>query len=140
MEDYEVFHPECHILQICEIGESSGNTNDQSFPLEYGKYQEVVAWVEETPTHWFEREKPIKYEESNVEKVNLGKDEDPQVILVVDNWNLILKAAAFRIFLEYKDVFTWTYKDLKGVPPELCVYRISHTRGPTCVEETVLDE
>ncbi len=26
--------------------------------------------------------------------------------------------------LEFKDVFTWTYKDLKGIPLELAQYRI----------------
>lgn len=26
--------------------------------------------------------------------------------------------------MEYKDAFAWTYKDLKGIPPELCVHRI----------------
>lgn len=41
----------------------------------------------------------------------------------------MLKAAAFKIFIEYKDVFAWTYKDPKGVPLELCVHRISLVPG-----------
>ena len=61
--------------------------------------------------------------------MNLGDDIEPKNILVGDNWNPVLKAAAFKIFLEYKDVFAWTYKDLKGVPPELCVHRIPLVEG-----------
>ncbi|XP_059068626.1 transposon Tf2-1 polyprotein [Cryptomeria japonica] len=49
--------------------------------------------------------------------------------MVGDDWSPVLKAAAFKIFLEYKDVFAWTYKDLKGVPPELCVHRIPLMQG-----------
>ena len=51
--------------------------------------------------------------------MNLGDEAEPKNILVGDYWDPVLKAAAFKIFLEYKDVFAWTYKDLKGVPPEL---------------------
>lgn len=35
MEDYEVFHPDCHMLQICEIGESSDSTENATFSPEY---------------------------------------------------------------------------------------------------------
>jgi hypothetical protein len=65
-----------------------------------------------------------KYEEPTVKTINLGDEAEPKNILVGDDWNPVLKAAAFKIFTEYKDVFAWTYKDLKGVPPELCVHRI----------------
>lgn len=66
----------------------------------------------------------IKYEEPNIKKVDLGEQDNPKVILVGNDWNLVLKAVAFRIFMEYKDVFAWPYKDLKGIPLDLCVHRI----------------
>ena len=44
-----------------------------------------------------------------------------------------MKVATFKISLEYKDVFAWTYKDLKGVSPELCVHRISLVEGVVLV-------
>ena len=59
-----------------------------------------------------------------MEAINLGDAENPRNILVGEDWNLVLKAMAFKIFMEYKDVFAWTYKDLKGVPPDMCVHRI----------------
>lgn len=43
--------------------------------------------------------------------------------------------AAFKIFTEYKDIFAWTYKDLKGVPPELCVHRILLVLGAVPVRQ-----
>ena len=45
------------------------------------------------------------------------------------NWDPVLKATTLKIFLEYKDVFAWTYKDLKGVPLELCVHHIPLIEG-----------
>ncbi len=29
-----------------------------------------------------------------------------------------------KFLLEYKDLFAWTYKDLKGIPPKLAQHRI----------------
>lgn len=52
----------------------------------------------------------------------------------------MLKAAAFKIFLEYKDVFAWSYKDLKGVPPEMCPSDTIGPGSPTGMEEVVPNE
>ena len=49
--------------------------------------------------------------------------------MVGDKWNPVLKAATFKIFMEYKDVFAWTYTDLKGVPFEMCVHHIPLVLG-----------
>lgn len=51
MEDYEVFHPKCHMLQICEIGQSSSGMEEQSFSSECGRYQEGMAQMDDMPTH-----------------------------------------------------------------------------------------
>ena len=45
------------------------------------------------------------------------------MILVGDDWDPILKIVTFKVFLEYKDIFTWTYKDLKGIPLKLCIHQ-----------------
>lgn len=39
-----------------------------TFPPEYEEYKEGVAKVDDTPTHWFERDKAIKYKEPNIKK------------------------------------------------------------------------
>ena len=54
----------------------------------------------------------------------MGDEQNPKNILMGDDWNLVLKTVAFKIFMEYKNVFAWTYKDLKGIPPELCIHQI----------------
>ena len=56
--------------------------------------------------------------------VNLRDEANPKNIFVGDDLNPVLKAATFKIFIKYKDVFAWTYNELKGVPPELCDHRI----------------
>jgi hypothetical protein len=50
--------------------------------------------------------------------------ENPQTIKVnaqstKENMNSMKK-----LLLEYKDMFTWTYKDLKGIPPKLAQHCI----------------
>ena len=99
------------------------------FPKEYSELKGGEAQVDETPAHTFNKDKPIKYEEPTMKTMNLSDEENPKNILVGDDWNPVLKAATFRIFMEYKDVFAWTYKDLKGVPPKLCVHRIPLIKG-----------
>lgn len=83
MEDYEVFHYECKMLQIGEIKEGDQDTSNR-FPPEYEEYKERGARVDDMPTHHFERDKIIKYELS-VKKVNLGDKDNPKIILVDDD-------------------------------------------------------
>jgi hypothetical protein len=52
-------------------------------------------------------------------KIKLGTKDSPLMIkvnaqLAHENMNLLKK-----LLMEYKDVFAWTYKDLKGIPPKL---------------------
>ena len=61
--------------------------------------------MDKTPAHTFSKEKPIKYEEPTVKTMKLGDEAEPKNILVGDDWNPVLKATAFKIFMEYKDVF-----------------------------------
>ncbi len=111
-----------------------GHSGDK-FPKEFMEIKEGDTRLDETPTHVFGEGKPIKYDEATVQTMNLGDEVEPKNILVGDNWNPVLKAAAFKIFLEYKDVFAWTYKDLKGVLLELCVHRILLVEGAVPVRK-----
>ena len=45
--------------------------------------------MDETPTHTFSKDKPIKYEEPIVKTMNLGEEENLKNILVGDDWNLV---------------------------------------------------
>lgn len=116
MEDYELFHS--YMLGIEEPKDE-----EEVFPPEFVENKEGNAEINECPAHCFEG-KAIRYKEPLVEATNLGDAENPRNILVGGDWNSELKVAAFKIFMEYKDVFAWTCKDLKGVPPEMCVHHI----------------
>ncbi len=56
--------------------------------------------------------------------INLGTTKNPQTIKVnVQSIEERLNSLK-KLLLEYKDVFAWTYKDLKGIPLELAQHRI----------------
>ena len=78
------------------------------FPPVYREYTKGEAQVNKTLVHQFNKERLIQYEERLLKITNLGDEANPQNILVEEDWNLVLKVATFRIFLEYKDVFAWT--------------------------------
>lgn len=125
------------MLEIREIEEVGEGTKRVAFPLEYREYREGVARVDDTPTHRFERDKAIKYEELSIQKVNLGDEDKLKIILVGDDWNPVVKAATFKIFMEYKDVFAWMYKELKGIPLKLCVHRIPLVLGAQSIRKAL---
>ena len=47
------------------------------------------------------------------EAVNLGIKHDPQTINIGTNCTHAKRATFMKLFKEYKDVFAWTYEDLK---------------------------
>jgi hypothetical protein len=63
-------------------------------------------------------------EEQQLLVINLGTKKNPQTIKV--NVQSIEERLNFlkKLLLEYKDVFAWIYKDLKGIPLELAQHHI----------------
>jgi hypothetical protein len=53
------------------------------------------------------------------EKVNLGTSENPQCINLGLGCSRQEKAAFVKLFKEFKDVFAWTYDDLKTFDPNI---------------------
>jgi hypothetical protein len=51
--------------------------------------------------------------------LNLGIHNEPQVVKLNVDLDLSVANATKQLLKEYKDVFAWTYKDLKGIPPHL---------------------
>lgn len=95
MEDYELFQS-CNILTIEE------ERNRDGFPKEFREIKEGNAQLDETPTHVFNKEKPIKYEDATVQTMNLRDDTEPKNILVGDNWNPVLKTTALKIVQPFR--------------------------------------
>jgi ribonuclease HI len=53
------------------------------------------------------------------EKVNLGTNENPQCINLSLGCSKQEKASFIKLFKEFKDVFSWTYEDLKTFDPNI---------------------
>lgn len=51
--------------------------------------------------------------------LNLGTTTEPQLVKFNIDLDLSIVATMESLLKEYKDVFTWSYKDLKGIPPHI---------------------
>lgn len=63
-------------------------------------------------------------EDQQIEEWNLGSEEEPKTVGVNKNLSEQFKVEARKVFEEYKDVFAWEHKDLKGVDPKVYQHRI----------------
>jgi hypothetical protein len=57
-------------------------------------------------------------------KFNLGNGEEPMDVLI---GAILLTTFQIQIkepLLNYKNVFAWDYKELKGIPKEICEHKI----------------
>jgi flagellin-specific chaperone FliS len=52
-------------------------------------------------------------------KLNLGTYVEPQMLKINVQLEINKVLEVEHLLKEFKDVSTWTYKDLKGIPPEL---------------------
>jgi hypothetical protein len=52
-------------------------------------------------------------------KLNLGTNAKPQMVKINACLQTNKALEVEQLLKEFKDVFAWTYKDLKGIPPKL---------------------
>jgi len=52
-------------------------------------------------------------------KLNLGTDAKPQPVKINAQLEISKVLEVEQLLKEFKDVFAWTYKDLKRIPTEL---------------------
>ncbi len=57
-------------------------------------------------------------------KFNLGTDAKPQLVKINAHLEIDKVLEIEQLLKEFKDVFAWTYKDLKRIPLELTQYKI----------------
>jgi hypothetical protein len=55
--------------------------------------------------------------------MKLGTENDPKNIRIYSGLTTELFKEWLQFFKDTQDVFAWTYKDLKGVPPEICQHQ-----------------
>jgi hypothetical protein len=66
-------------------------------------------------------------------KLNLGIDAQPQLVKINAQLETSKVLELEYILKEFKDVFTWTYKNLKGSPPKIAqqIIELDTTIPPT---------
>jgi hypothetical protein len=57
-------------------------------------------------------------------KFNIGTDAKPQSVKINAQLETGKVLELEQLLKEFKDIFAWTYKDLKGIPPKLAHHRI----------------
>jgi hypothetical protein len=66
----------------------------------------------------------FKATKSDCVEMNLGTIEEPKSIKVFKGLTPKMVNEWLEFFRDTQDVFAWTYKDLKEVPPDICQHRI----------------
>jgi len=59
-----------------------------------------------------------------LKKLNLGNEGDPKEVLINAILPMSFQAQSKRLLVNYHNVFAWSYKDLKGMPREICEHKI----------------
>jgi len=62
--------------------------------------------------------------EQQLMKFTLGIDAKPQMVKINARLEISKMLKMEQLLKEFKDVFAWTYKDLKGIPLELAQHKI----------------
>jgi hypothetical protein len=62
--------------------------------------------------------------EEQLVKLNLGSKEEPKEVLINAILPSVFQAQIKKVLVEYIDVFAWSYKELKGIPKEVCEHKI----------------
>jgi len=63
-------------------------------------------------------------EDLQLMKLNLGTNVEPQLVKINAQLEIVKLLEVEQLLKEFKDVFAWTYKNLKGIPPKLAQHRI----------------
>ncbi len=54
----------------------------------------------------------------------MGSKEEPKEVLINAILPYVFQAQIKKVLMEYIDVFSWSYKELKGIPREVCEHKI----------------
>lgn len=69
-----------------------------------------------------------------MKKINIGTEVEPKLVTIGNYWDQEIEQAT-TLFVEYKDVFAWSYKDLKGIPFELGEHKIELLENAKLVKQ-----
>ncbi|XP_008229457.1 PREDICTED: uncharacterized protein LOC103328826 [Prunus mume] len=71
-----------------------------------------------------------------LKELNLGTNENPRPIFVSALLNPSEEESYYKLLLEYKDVFAWTYKEMPGLNPKVAVHHLAVKRGTHPIKQT----
>ena len=99
------------------------NTPDRLFPHSPG-----TVSVDKTPIRDKVKTMLVAYwthnEQDTLQLLNLGIADDPKLIKMNANLNPQLTIDATSLFKEYRDVFAFSYEDLRGIPEHIATHHI----------------
>ncbi|XP_074277348.1 uncharacterized protein LOC141600984 [Silene latifolia] len=64
-----------------------------------------------------------------LKELNLGTIEDPRPIYVSALLTKEEEEEYYKLLVEYKDVFAWSYKEMPGLSPKIAVHRLAIKKG-----------
>ncbi|XP_074300093.1 uncharacterized protein LOC141631304 [Silene latifolia] len=64
-----------------------------------------------------------------LKELNLGTNEDPRPIYVSALLTKEEEEEYYKVLVEYKDVFAWSYKEMPGLSPKIAVHRLAIKKG-----------
>ena len=60
-----------------------------------------------------------------LEEINVETMDDPRTISIAKNLPPTIRLVMFTLFYEYRDVFAWSHKDMKGLDPKFYQHQIN---------------
>ncbi|XP_074299684.1 uncharacterized protein LOC141630833 [Silene latifolia] len=64
-----------------------------------------------------------------LKELNLGTIEDPRPIYVSALLTKEQEEECYKLLVEYKDIFAWSYKEMPGLSPKIAVHRLAIKKG-----------
>lgn len=83
---------------------------DRTPALEVLKGKQIAGWTIE--------------DDEMIKEINLGTEEEPRMVRVGKDIEEKYEKKLIQLLKSYKDVFAWTYEDMKGIPPHICEHKI----------------
>ena len=109
--------------QLSTSADNQTNTLNRLFPHSPGTIP-----VDETPIREKVKTMDVAYwthnEQDKLQLLNLGIVNNPKLVKLNANLNPELTTDATSLFHEYRDVFAFSYEDLRGIPEHIATHRI----------------
>jgi Asp-tRNA(Asn)/Glu-tRNA(Gln) amidotransferase B subunit len=110
---------------------------DEAEPYQYAADADAVVVELGRAREAFEQDFVVSQRVQATELVdlNLGMTEEPRNIFVAKELDADFKEQLTNVLQEYKDVFAWSYEDMKGLNPEFYHHKINLTKDTIPVQQ-----